>query len=62
MTGKHCEAILLYYKYVDLASHQQDVKDWYLNVCREPELRGRVRVAKDGVNCTVIHTAQPLLY
>ena len=62
MRRKHCEAILLYYEYVDLTSHQQDVKAWYLNVCKGLDLKGRVRVAKDGINCTVMHTAQPLMY
>ena len=53
MTRKHCEGILLYYKYVDLTSHQEVLKAWYLNLCKELDLKGRVRVAKDGINCTV---------
>ncbi len=47
------QGILLYYKYVDLDTEQQCVAEFYEKVCCEHNLRGRVRVAKDGVNVTV---------
>lgn len=46
--------ILLYYKYVDLSNQKQkDLHFFMSNLCRGLDLRGRVRVAEDGINCTV---------
>eukprot|EP00903_Cladosiphon_okamuranus_P013386 g12474.t1 len=46
--------VLLYYKYVHLGEERRStVKDWYLQRCGVEGLRGRVRVALDGVNCTL---------
>ncbi|CAM9225888.1 unnamed protein product [Laminaria digitata] len=48
------EAVLLYYKYVNLGEERRAaVQDWYLHSCSAEGLRGRVRVALDGVNCTL---------
>lgn len=47
------EGVLLYYKYVDLIGEQEAVKDWYQETCGRLHLRGRIRVARDGVNVTV---------
>ncbi len=49
----HRHGILLYYTYVDLSDQQADVHQWMLCLCRDLDLRGRVRVAMDGINCTV---------
>lgn len=57
MAMTSCEGILLYYKYVDLASRQEDVRQWFLTLCEELQLKGRIRVARDGINCTVDHDA-----
>ena len=46
-------AILLYYKYLDLQEHQDSVAAWYKCVCEQLSLRGRVRVAVDGINVTL---------
>ena len=53
MAGRSCEGILLSYRYVDLVSNQEDVSQWFLSLCEELELKGRIRVARDGINCTV---------
>ena len=45
--------MLLYYKYVDLEAHQSQLHGWMLSLCQRLQLRGRVRVALDGINCTV---------
>ena len=57
MAKTSCEGILLYYKYVDLASRQEDLRQWFLTLCKELQLKGRIRVARDGINCTVGHAA-----
>ena len=46
-------AVLLYYKYVDLSAKQAEVAQWMLELCTSLELKGRIRVALDGVNVTV---------
>eukprot|EP00752_Nemacystus_decipiens_P009767 g8723.t1 len=52
--GGRGAGVLLYYKYVDLGEERRSaVKDWYLQHCGAEGLRGRVRVALDGVNCTL---------
>ncbi|CAM9976845.1 unnamed protein product [Ectocarpus sp. 4 AP-2014] len=46
--------VLLYYKYIPLGEDgRAAVKDWYVEHCGVERLRGRVRVALDGVNCTL---------
>jgi hypothetical protein len=45
--------ILLYYKYVDLSSCRDEVVAWIHDLCDRLNLKGRIRVAKDGVNVTV---------
>lgn len=47
------EGVLLYYKYVDLRLQQHEVHAWIQHLCTELHLRGRVRVARDGINVTV---------
>ncbi|KAG5177691.1 hypothetical protein JKP88DRAFT_350674 [Tribonema minus] len=47
-------AVLLYYKYVDLGEKsREECRAWYQEVCSKANLCGRVRVALDGVNCTL---------
>ena len=53
ITTKMEQGILLYYKYVDLSVEQEQVHQLMLSLCRDLDLRGRVRVAIDGINCTV---------
>ena len=53
MLETSCAGILLYYKYVDLTLCQEEVKEWFLCLCEKLQLKGRIRVAKDGINCTV---------
>ena len=53
MTESSCAGILLYYKYVDLTARQEEVQQWFLTLCGELKLKGRIRVARDGINCTV---------
>ena len=47
------EGVLLYYSFVDLQQHQQQVQAWMLQLCQQLQLRGRVRVAQDGINATL---------
>ena len=47
------QAVLLYYKYITLQDDRAAVAQWYQNNCGDLQLRGRVRVAHDGVNVTV---------
>ncbi len=47
------QGVLLYYKYVDLTEEQGAVKEWMQNLCQNLGLRGRIRVARDGINTTV---------
>jgi predicted sulfurtransferase len=47
-------AVLLYYKYLDLGESGREVcTAWFEASCRAAGLRGRVRVALDGVNATL---------
>lgn len=45
--------VLLYYRYVPLAGHQEAVRDFYLSLCQGLGQNGRIRVATDGINVTV---------
>lgn len=47
------EGVLLYYKYVDIHQQQREIHAWLQRLCEELQLRGRVRVARDGINVTV---------
>jgi predicted sulfurtransferase len=47
------EAVLLYYKYMNLSVERQDIGAWMLSSCTALNLKGRVRVANDGINVTV---------
>jgi hypothetical protein len=50
------QGVLLYYKYVDLYADQttlRDVAAFYEQLCGRLQQKGRVRVARDGVNVTV---------
>ncbi|EFJ49333.1 hypothetical protein VOLCADRAFT_120801 [Volvox carteri f. nagariensis] len=48
------QGILLYYKYVPLHGNDaEDVQRFYTELCGRLDLRGRIRVARDGVNVTV---------
>eukprot|EP00884_Botryococcus_braunii_P022116 jgi/Botrbrau1/8589/Bobra.0380s0010.1 len=47
------ESILLYYCYVDLHACREEIRAWFLHLCERLELKGRVRVAFDGINVTV---------
>ncbi|BDA43290.1 probable thiosulfate sulfurtransferase/rhodanese-like domain-containing protein at N-terminal half [Coccomyxa sp. Obi] len=47
------QGILLYYKYVDLTDQQTAVQQWMQSLCEDLGLRGRIRVARDGINTTV---------
>lgn len=47
------QGILLYYKYVDLTGQQTAVQQWMQSLCEDLGLRGRIRVAQDGINTTV---------
>ena len=40
-------------QYIDLLGQQEKVHSWYLSICSEQQLVGRIRVARDGVNVTV---------
>jgi predicted sulfurtransferase len=52
--------VLLYYHYVDLEDQQVCVHKWMQETCDNLQLRGRVRVAKDGINATVTIIMLPL--
>ena len=45
--------LLLYYCYLDLRAAQSEVCDWMRANCASLGLVGRVRIAQDGVNCTL---------
>lgn len=45
--------ILLYYKYVEIGDQRRAVADWFREACQRLNLKGRVRIALDGVNVTV---------
>lgn len=49
------QGVLLYYQYQDLAERdkRQALHEWYVDGCHRWGLRGRVRIAQDGVNVTV---------
>lgn len=47
------ESILLYYCYVDLRACREAVHAWFIKLCEDLQLKGRVRVAFDGINVTV---------
>ena len=51
--GGGMEAVLLYYLYQDLRGRAPGLRDWLAATGRELGLRGRVRVALDGLNVTV---------
>ncbi|KAK3286321.1 hypothetical protein CYMTET_6113 [Cymbomonas tetramitiformis] len=56
------ECLLLYYKYSPLAEANavDAVRSWYQKLCEGLDLRGRVRVAQDGVNVTIKGHAQAI--
>ena len=45
-------------QYVNLATMQEDVHAWFLELCSRLNLFGRVRVAKDGINVTVCQSSK----
>ncbi|GLI64783.1 hypothetical protein VaNZ11_008187 [Volvox africanus] len=48
------QGILLYYKYLLLQGRNaEDVANFYTELCKRLDLRGRIRVARDGINVTV---------
>lgn len=47
--GCSCAGILLYYHYTDLSQSQHETAQWMQALCTNLGLRGRVRVAEDGV-------------
>ena len=56
MTSPHCT--LLYYLYVDLfpsggLDHRSDTCQWFQSLPSSATVRGRIRVAKDGLNATL---------
>ena len=53
------QGVLLYYKYADLEEYQGEVHGWMVSLCQRLQLRGRVRVARDGLNCTVSTLSPP---
>jgi predicted sulfurtransferase len=46
-------AVLLYYKYIDLSEGRDAVTEWMRGQCADLQLKGRVRMAFDGINVTV---------
>ena len=46
------EGVLLYYNFVSI-SDAESVKRWFVSLCSELSLVGRIRIAPDGVNVTV---------
>lgn len=53
--------VLLFYKYVDIGDQRRQVADWFREACRRLQLKGRIRVALDGVNVTVCAPTHHLL-
>jgi len=47
------DGVLLYYKYCELADSTAALAAWLEEGCARLGLRGRVRVARDGVNATL---------
>jgi predicted sulfurtransferase len=47
------DGVLLYYKYCELADSTTALAAWLEKGCARLGLRGRVRVARDGVNATL---------
>lgn len=49
------EGVLLYYRYQDLSREgcRENLKLWYEEGCESLGLRGRIRIAEDGINVTV---------
>ena len=54
------KCVLLYYKYVDIGDQRRQIADWFREACNRLHLKGRVRVALDGVNVTVWTTLRML--
>ena len=46
------EGVLLYYNFVSI-SDTESLKRWFVSLCSELSLVGRIRIAPDGVNVTV---------
>ncbi len=47
--------VLLYYKYVPIGD-VQEVRDWQFALCEKLSLKGRILIAKEGINGTVCGT------
>lgn len=45
--------MLLYYQYVPLGPETTVVAAWFERTCSDLGLRGRIRVAQDGINVTL---------
>ncbi|GBG67866.1 hypothetical protein CBR_g985 [Chara braunii] len=55
------EGVLLYYKYVAIPTEDlQGVCDWMGDLCSSLGLRGRIRVAPDGINVTIGICQRPI--
>lgn len=44
--------MLLFYNYVDIPD-PQEVLEWQKSICKELGLKGKIRVAKEGINITL---------
>lgn len=61
LTDEDLHGVLLYYKYVNLQGQAQgDVTAWIEAGCKQLNLRGRIRVAEDGINVCVAGTMDAL--
>lgn len=47
------EGILLYYKYIQLNEYQEEILEFFKKNGSNLNLRGRVRIALDGINATL---------
>lgn len=58
----HDKGVLLYYKYIGVdGAEREHLRSWYEDGCTRLALRGRIRVALDGVNVTVWATCRYIL-
>jgi predicted sulfurtransferase/predicted esterase len=45
--------VLLYFYYIPLFGRQDEERQWMYEMCKQLNLRGRVRIARDGINATL---------
>ena len=45
--------VVLFYKYIKIA-HPEEHADWHRNLCQRLKLTGKLRIAEEGLNGTLV--------